>query len=250
MALQPIGLACYRVRMSTLRTITDDLISDLAGLKFGPPVTHRYNPLLYARPSWDQYCERFGDGPREVLMLGMNPGPWGMAQTGVPFGEIAAVKDWMGIQADVGKPENEHPKRQIVGFECTRSEVSGRRLWGWAKDSCGTAESFFSRYFVANYCPLVFMEESGRNRVPEKLPKAEREPLFAACDRALRRTVEYFQPRYVIGVGKFAERKARAVVGDLDLTIGSVPHPSPASPLANKGWAPLMTRALSEILED
>ena len=92
-----------------------------------------------------------------------------------------------------------------------------------------------------------FMEEGGRNRIPEKLPKAERTPLFAACDRALRRTVEHFEPRYVVGIGKFAEKKARQVVGDLDVVIGSVPHPSPASPLANRGWAPLMTNALTEL---
>jgi len=41
----------------------------------------------------------------------MNPGPWGMAQTGVPFGEINAVKDWLGINAEVDKPQKQHPKR-------------------------------------------------------------------------------------------------------------------------------------------
>lgn len=222
----------------SLGAITDELIAGLDGLTFGPPVTHVYNPLTYARGAWDQYCEKYGQGPREVLMLGMNPGPWGMSQVGVPFGEIAHVRDWLGIEAPIGKPEDEHPKRRVQGFACTRSEVSGRRLWSWAKDAFGTPEAFFSRFFIANYCPLVFMEASGRNRVPEKLPKAEREPLFAACDQALRRTVELLQPRFIVGVGKFAERKAKAVVGDCGATIGSVLHPSPASPRANRGWAP------------
>lgn len=231
----------------SLNTITDDLVADLDGLTFGPPVTHVYNPLLYARAAWDQYCARYGQGPREVLLVGMNPGPWGMAQVGVPFGEIAHVRDWMGIEAEIGTPATMHPKRPIRGFDCPRSEVSGRRLWGWAKATYGTPQSFFERFFVANYCPLVFMEESGRNRVPEKLPKTERTPLSAACDTALRRTIEYFQPRFIVGVGKFAEKKARGVAGDLDVVIGSVPHPSPASPLANRGWAPLMTKALTEI---
>ncbi len=230
-----------------LAEITDDLVADLDGLTFGPPVTHVYNPLVYARAAWDLYCRKYGDGPKEVILVGMNPGPFGMAQCGVPFGEIAHVRDWLGIDVAVGKPPVEHPKRPVLGFECSRSEVSGRRLWGWAKDTYRTPQAFFDRYFIANYCPLVFMEDSGRNRVPEKLPKAEREPLFAACDRALRRTIELCRPRYVIGVGKFAEKKARQVVGDLDITIGSVPHPSPASPLANRGWAPLMTAALSQL---
>lgn len=231
-----------------LSQITDDLIADLAGLTFGPPVTHTYNPLVYARAAWDQYCARYGQGTCEVLFLGMNPGPFGMAQVGVPFGEIAHVRDWMGIQAPIGKPPVEHPKRPIQGFECTRSEVSGRRLWSWAKDTFGTAEAFFARCFVANYCPLVFMEEGGRNRVPEKLPKAERDPVYAACNTALRRTVELLQPKYLVGVGSFAKKRAQKVVGDIDgLTIGTVLHPSPASPLANRGWAPQATAQLREM---
>ena len=229
-----------------LRQITDAIVADLDGLTFGPPVTHVYNPLVYARAAWDQYCAKYGQGPREVLLVGMNPGPYGMAQIGVPFGEIAHVRDWLGIEAPIGKPPVEHPKRPVLGFDCPRSEVSGRRLWGWAKETFGAPEAFFERFFIANYSPLVFMEESGRNRIPSKLPKAEREPMNAACDKALRRTVEMFKPKFVIGVGKYAEKKARQVVGDLDVIIGSVPHPSPASPLANRGWGPLMTSALQD----
>ncbi len=230
-----------------LAQITDDLVADLAELRFGPPVTHVYNPLVYARAAWDQYCARFGRGRREVLFLGMNPGPFGMAQCGVPFGEVGYARDFLGIDAPIGKPPVEHPKRPVLGFECTRREVSGQRLWGWVEASFGTPEAFFERFFIANYCPLVFMEASGRNRVPEKLPKAERLPLNAACDRALARTFEHFRPRWVIGIGKFAERKARAVLGDRDVRIASVPHPSPASPLANRGWPPLMDAGLAEL---
>ena len=231
-----------------LKQITDDLIADLDGLTFGPPVTHTYNPLLYARPAWDLYCQKYGQGPREILLVGMNPGPYGMAQVGVPFGEISYVRDWLGIETPIGRPAIEHPKRPVLGFDCPRSEISGRRLWGWAKDTFKTPDAFFARFFIANYSPLVFMEAGGRNRIPSKLPKAERDPMYAACDRALRRTVEFFQPSYVIGVGKFAEKKAKQVVGDLEVIIGSVPHPSPASPLANRGWAPLMTAALRDLL--
>ncbi len=230
-----------------LARITDDLVADLDGLSFGPPVTHVYNPLVYARAPWDLYCARYGRGSRQVLLLGMNPGPFGMAQTGVPFGEVAHARDWLGLEAPVGRPAVEHPKRPIQGFDCRRSEVSGARLWGWAQARYETPEAFFARYFVANYCPLVFMEEGGRNRVPEKLPREERDPVFAACDRALRRTVELLEPSYVIGIGKFAEKKAQEVVGDLGPRIASVPHPSPASPLANRGWAELMDAALAEL---
>ncbi len=231
-----------------LGAITDDLVVELSGLSFAPPTAYVYNPLVYARAPWDMYCEKYGQGEREVLMLGMNPGPFGMAQVGVPFGEVAAARDWLGIQAEVGKPDPEHPKRPILGFGCTRSEVSGRRLWGWAAERFKTPEAFFSRFFVANYCPLVFMEEGGRNRTPDKLPKAEREALFAACDRALLRTMDQLKPSLALGVGKFAEDRLKAVAGDRPgLKIGRILHPSPASPAANRGWAAQVEVQLKEL---
>jgi len=160
-----------------------------------------------------------------------------MAQTGVPFGEVDAVRRWMGLDGPVSKPEREHPKRPILGLDCERSEVSGRRLWGWAEQRFGSAEAFFGRFFVANYCPLSFMEQGGRNRTPDKLPAAEREPLFAVCDRALLQTIELLQPEWVVGVGAFAEACAKRVLGAGGPRIGRVLHPSPASPVANRGWA-------------
>ena len=232
----------------SLGRITDELITALEPLTFSEPVTHVYNPLVYARSAWDLYCARYGQGTRKVLALGMNPGPFGMSQVGVPFGEIDHVRDWLGIETLIGKPPVEHPKRPILGFACTRSEVSGRRLWGWAKETYGTPEAFFETFFITNYCPLVFMEgTNGRNRVPEKLPAVERAPVFEACDRALLQTVELMQPELILGIGKFAEKKAQQVVGHLDVQIGSVPHPSPASPIANRGWSPLMDAALKEL---
>jgi single-strand selective monofunctional uracil DNA glycosylase len=223
----------------TLEQITAELRDAVDALSFAPPITHVYNPLAYASAPHAEFLRRFGGGPKEAVFLGMNPGPWGMAQTGIPFGEIAAVRDWMGLDlSGVGKPAREHPKRPVQGAQCSRSEVSGRRLWGWAAERFGTPEAFFSRFAVLNYCPLSFMEESGRNFIPEKLPKAEREPLFEVCDRALRAMVEQLQAPLVIGIGAFARKRAAAVCKGLDVRIGQVLHPSPASPAANRGWAP------------
>ena len=151
--------------------IIDRLIRDVSTLQFRPPVTHVYNPLVYARKPYEMYLSRYASAPREVLLLGMNPGPWGMAQTGVPFGEVTLVQEWLEIEGPVETPPNEHPKRPVTGFSCRRSEVSGRRLWGWAKKRFKTPEAFFSRFFVANYCPLVFMEESGKNKTPASLSR-------------------------------------------------------------------------------
>ncbi len=222
------------------------LVADLEPLRFAPPVTHVYNPFVYAQATAALYLERYGTGPREVVLLGMNPGPFGMAQTGVPFGDPELVRDFLGVDGEVGRPPSEHPKRPVVGTASTRGEVSGRRLWGWVRDRFGTPEAFFERFVVVNYCPLAFMEASGRNRTPDKLPVAERRPLFAACDAALRRTVAHHQPRWVVGVGAFACQRARAAL-DSEAKVGRVPHPSPASPAANRGWAPQMEAALATL---
>jgi single-strand selective monofunctional uracil DNA glycosylase len=236
---------------SALVDISRRLAKAVDGLAFSEPVAYVYNPLRYARVPHELYLERFGAGPKEVLLLGMNPGPFGMAQTGVPFGEVNAVRGWLGLEAKVSRPAAEHPKRPIEGFACQRAEVSGARLWGWARDRFETPEHFFSRFFVVNYCPLVFMDAGGRNLTPDKFPKAESSPLFTACDDALRRTVAFLQPKLVVGVGAFASKRAEASLAafaaENQIRFGTIPHPSPASPLANRGWAPLVDTALLKL---
>ncbi len=227
--------------------IARELGDAVMGLSFSAPVTHVYNPLDYAWAAHAQYLERYGSPPKKVLLVGMNPGPWGMAQTGVPFGEVGAVRDWLEIDGEVGRPPVEHPKRPVLGHACPRAEVSGARLWGWAREDFGSPQRFFERFFVVNYCPLVFMEVSGRNRTPDKLPAAEREPLLALCDEALRRTVEVLLPELVIGVGGFAEQRARSALQGTQTRIGRILHPSPASPAANRGWSVQARRQLAEL---
>ena len=213
-------------------------------LRFAAPVAYIYNPLTYAWAGHQMYLERFGRERKEVVFMGMNPGPFGMAQTGVPFGEVAAVRDWMKISAAIARPKREHPRRPIQGFDCPRREISGQRLWKLFADRFGPAEAFFARHFVVNYCPLAFVEESGRNRTPDKLPVAEAEALARACDAHLRAVLEILQPKWVVGIGDFAAKRAQLAAGDLPLRIGRVLHPSPASPLANRDWAGQATAQL------
>lgn len=226
--------------VESLRAIFKRLRQALKGQRFAPPVTHVYNPLEYAEEPFSQYLERYVAGPPgRTLLLGMNPGPWGMAQTGIPFGEVAAVRDWLGLSGQVGQPEEMHPARPIQGFDCRRSEVSGRRLWGLFSEQYPNAQDFAREFVIINYCPLVFMEESGRNRTPDKLPRAEREPLYAACDSALGELLGLLRVRRAVGVGKFALDRLRTVTGarGLELPLDSILHPSPANPQANADWA-------------
>jgi single-strand selective monofunctional uracil DNA glycosylase len=231
----------------TLTDISCALSARAAALRFADPVCCVYNPLDYARAPHELYLSRYGGAPKEVLLLGMNPGPFGMAQTGVPFGDVTMVRDWLEIVAPVAKPRDEHPKRPVLGFACHRTEVSGTRLWGWARDRFGAPQRFFERFFVANYCPLAFVEASGANRTPDKLPADEQRALTAACDEALQALVRLLRPRLVVGVGGFAERRARAALVGENVPVGSILHPSPASPLANRGWAETIERQLRDL---
>lgn len=290
-----------KVRSSAAR-----LAVEAGRLKFGGKVSFIYNPLEYAWEPHAAYIKKYCTGPRKVLFIGMNPGPWGMAQTGVPFGEIAAVRDWLGISGRVGKPgadgsrpvsrnhadgpddagssnridsqhspvrgsnpgnpgslKGEHPKKPVQGFACPRSEVSGRRLWGLMQERFNRPEEFFQNHFVTNYCPLIFLEEGGKNLTPDKLPAAEREALFRVCDAHLRDLITLLEPDFVIGVGKFAEKRAREVVEQISLPaagredhetlqvktpkVASILHPSPASPAANRGWAEQVTTQLVQL---
>jgi single-strand selective monofunctional uracil DNA glycosylase len=230
-----------------LERITADLVREVGGFRFSPPVSNIYNPLDYAAEPHQQYLNLYGTPPKQIVLVGMNPGPWGMAQTGVPFGEIIAVRDWMGIQAAVGQPPNPHPKRPVLGFACTRREISGQRLWGWAQKNSGTAEAFFRRFFVTNYCPLMFIAEDGGNLTPDKLRVSEARPLFSACNRALRRIIAYLQPAFVVGVGQFAADRTRDTLEGLPVKVGGITHPSPANPQANRGWESIIVNELKAL---
>jgi single-strand selective monofunctional uracil DNA glycosylase len=223
------------------------LVKALHGLEFSTPVAHVYQPLEYAREPHEQYLQRYGSGQKRVVFLGMNPGPFGMAQTGVPFGEISAVRDWMGISAKVGKPANEHPKRPVEGFSCTRSEVSGKRLWGLFADRFPNAHDFFQDHFVLNYCPLVWMSATGANITPDKLSATQMAPVEQACLTHLAEVLEILKPSYLIGVGAFAEERLRRAAESSapTATLGRILHPSPASPAANRGWAQAALKQLT-----
>ena len=212
-------------------------------LEFRTP-SHVYNPLRYAWPAHRQYLQRFGAARGRILLLGMNPGPWGMAQTGVPFGEVGMARDWLGIQAPLRAPlPEQHPRYPIRGFDCTRSEGSGARFWGWARQRFDSPEEFFARFFVWNYCPLLFLADN-RNLIPGKLPAAEAAPLLHVCDAALQSLLRALQPSAVVGIGRYAEARARIVVGGR-LPVGFLPHPSPANPAANRNWPALAEAALA-----
>ncbi len=256
-SLLPHPPLCYHAPMQSeaILSAARELSEEVGQLRFSTPVAYTYNPLDYAWAGHEAYVRRFGGGQKDILFLGMNPGPFGMAQTGVPFGEIPAVTLWMGIQAAVGQPPATHPKRPVQGFSCPRSEVSGRRLWGLFEEMYGTAENFFARAYVANYCPLIWMSETGANITPDKLPREQVERVDAACRRHLVRLMEITRPKLLVGVGAYALRQLETAAAALPqeqqegLVLGTILHPSPASPVANKFWPQRPREQLLELLQ-
>lgn len=210
-------------------------------LCFSGDIACVYNPFVYAREPWERYLAYAKPKPA-ILFMGMNPGPWGMAQIGVPFGEIELAREWLKIDGVVEKPRSEHPKRPIEGFACARSEVSGRRLWGLFRERYETPEKFFADHFLFSFCPLVFMAESGRNITPDKIRKEERIPLDEACSQHLERVLEILQPSALVGIGAYAEGWLKRC--SEALPVCRILHPSPASPAANRDWSGTVTQQM------
>jgi single-strand selective monofunctional uracil DNA glycosylase len=227
---------------STLLQITRTLAREASGLQLTTP-SHIYNPLVYAWAGHREYLRRYGVKRGRVLLLGMNPGPWGMAQTGVPFGDVVMVREWFGIETGLGSvlPE-QHPKYPILGMACHRNEGSGSRLWRWAEARLGSPDEFFTRFFVWNYCPQLFIGK-GRNLTPEQLTRAEADALTAVCDRALAAAVRTLAPTAIVAIGRYAERRATGLFGT-DMDVRYLIHPSPANPLANRDWPKLAEATL------
>jgi len=227
---------------SAILRIARRLAREASALRWRTP-SHVYNPLDYAWSAHAEYLARYGAKRGRVLLLGMNPGPWGMAQTGVPFGDVVMVREWFGIETRLGAAlPRQHRKYPILGMACHRNEGSGSRLWRWAESRLGPPRAFFSRFFVWNYCPLLFIAD-GHNLTPEHLSRRESKALTAVCDRALAAMIRVLEPSAVVGIGRYAEARARKLFGG-NVPLGYLPHPSPVSPAANRNWAALAERAL------
>ncbi len=195
-----------------------------------------YNPLMYA---WDihvEYLRLAGSGSAKTILLGMNPGPHGMGQMGIPFAATSVVRDLLGISGiEVGQPRETHPKRPVNGLSHPKEEVSGTRLWGALQQRYGSAEVIFENVFVVNHCPLMaFSGPRAANVTPDNVRSPAVTALLERCDQHLREVVESIDAHTVIGVGKFAESRAEMALVGTSVTIRSCWHPSPASPLANR----------------
>lgn len=235
--------------MNDLLFKTKDFSDKCNLLKFDSFDGYIYNPLDYAWENHKEFMEKYIRKNPKALFLGMNPGPFGMMQTGVPFGEITAVLDYLKLKNKIEKPLKEHPARPVEGLEIKRSEISGLRFWGLAKSVYPNPEDFAKDFAVMNYCPLGFLSSvsTAKNITPDKLAKDERNALYNLCDEYIKFVIDYLNPHYLIGVGKFAREKLEKVNDSSKRIVTSIIHPSPGNPQANNGWQEKTIAKLKEL---
>ncbi|XP_064161534.1 single-strand-selective monofunctional uracil-DNA glycosylase 1 [Anguilla rostrata] len=226
-----------------------ELNAVLQRLTFGRAVRYTYNPLEYAWDVHSRFVNTYCHDEQSVLFLGMNPGPFGMVQTGIPFGDVAVVRDWLEIGGEVRRPPEEHPNRRVLGLACARREVSGTRFWGLFRRLCGEPAAFFRHCFVHNLCPLAFLNAAGKNLTPAELPLAERSALLELCDGGLCQVVRALGVTTVVGVGRVAEQRARRALAaaGMAVRVEGLMHPSPRNPQANRGWEAIAEARLAEL---
>ena len=190
-----------------------------------------YNPLRYAWEVHVEYLRIAGGLGAKTILMGMNPGPHGMGQMGIPFAATTVVRDILGISGiEVQQPTDPHPSRPVNGLSHPKEEVSGSRLWG-------------------NHCPLlIFSGPRATNVTPDKIRGKSVTSLIERCDEHLREVVGLLGPDSVVGVGKYAERRARESLASSDVLVTSCWHPSPASPLANRNGGEDWRQNFSSVL--
>ncbi|KAL4709369.1 hypothetical protein ACJJTC_013658 [Scirpophaga incertulas] len=219
--------------------VLDQLNNSLEELQLLRSIKCIYNPTKYARRTFEMYVQKYCNTEKQIMYFGMNPGPWGMSQTGVPFGEINSVKDWLKINGVVEKPPTELPARPVKGFECTRSEISGRRFWGLFKELCVSPENFFRTSFVYNYLPQQWMKSNGCNLTPGDFGTLQMEPLYNICDPIFIEVLKLYEVQTIVAIGKFCETRAlkalKKYLPDSSIQVFYLPHPSPRT-VNNNNW--------------
>lgn len=211
----------------------------LRKLSFNSPVQYVYNPVEYAYDMHAAFIKRYCQSEKKILLLGMNPGPWGMVQTGIPFGEINMVKEWYQIEAKINKPAIECPQREVMGLDCHRSEISGKRLYEYFKKVSHTPDNFFKNTYLYNYCPLALLQRGGNNFTPSSLKGAIKKELEEYCNDSLLQVLELLKTEIIIALGVYTKKQADLIlkVNCIDhIQVICMPHPSPRAK-GNENWS-------------
>ncbi len=140
-----------------------------------------WNPGLYGETWHARFRRLYRPGQHPLVVFGLNPGPYGMAQTGIPFTDIRRLVSALpDLAAELrGRGERvEPPGLAPPGLRpyLSRSfESSAVRVYRFLKKGWGGAERGWTEVVVANPCTLLFIDPAeGKNRTPADLARAAR----------------------------------------------------------------------------
>jgi single-strand selective monofunctional uracil DNA glycosylase len=210
-----------------------------------------WNPGLYAASWHALFRKEYPASAGCILVFGLNPGPYGMAQTGIPFTDLKRLREHLprlakGLErrgcslAGVGLAP-----RSLRPYLSRTFESSAVRVYRFLSRGWGSAEDGWRSVVVANPCSLLFMDAAGENRTPADLVGAVsrrtgslvaarrlRERCNALRRLAAREAVRVLSPRGVVLLGKDAQRAMQTGIAPLlgpDSILGWE-HPARAVP--------------------
>jgi len=135
-----------------------------------------WNPGLYGEPWHSRFRRCYPPAARPLVLFGLNPGPYGMAQTGIPFTDIRRLVS--ALPALVAELRNAGKRLEVPGlapvslppYLSRTFEASSVRVYRFLERSWGDAERGWREVVAANPCPLLFIDtETGKNRTPADL---------------------------------------------------------------------------------
>ncbi|XP_037927861.1 single-strand selective monofunctional uracil DNA glycosylase-like [Teleopsis dalmanni] len=189
-------------------------------------ITHIYNPVEYAADLHCEYLRKYLDRPKRVVFLAVHPEQNGMAQTGVPFGNVSTVRDMMKLCGEVKQPNRLHPKHPVLGLNCHINEPSGVRFWGLMDKIAGSLDTFSEQCFVHTFCPLLFFNEYGRTIEPCVLPFEIKYPMRDLLVEALCKEMKLVQPEIIVVTGNYVYNGLqRSELYAKTLLVMTNPHP-------------------------
>ena len=131
-----------------------------------------WNPGSYGAPWHRVFREIYPLRERPILMFGLNPGPYGMGQTGIPFTDVRRLRQCLPKMALTLRERGREPRvpglapRSLRRFFTREFESSAVRVYRFLELGWGSAEKGWRSVGVANSCPLLFLDPEGRNQTP------------------------------------------------------------------------------------
>jgi len=164
-----------------------------------------WNPALYALDIYQEYLTKFPPEPGAILALGLNPGPYGMAQTGIPFTDCRTASGALGMEMTIpGKAPDDLISRlkKANGKWRGTYERSSLGMYRFLILAWGDIKTAYRNWFVGNPCPLLFLDPERWNVTPADPRLRRMKEVGELRQRAVIGFSEILNPRGIVCFGK------------------------------------------------